>query len=278
MSLKSILSVIRPDEDQIALTKAVELARAANGYLNILVADEMPVPMVSAYDMVNTDIWARQSDEARAAVKDRTDAVEKLLAQDNVKGSVFGTVAQAANFSDVVGRAARYNDLTFILSGEDTDKRLREAVIGGALFESGSPILMCSKEQTPNPAPERVVIGWNATPQSGRAVRGAIDILKFAQEVTAVLVDPEPSFTGHGEEPGANIAAYLGRHGISAEITRLPSQGQSVEDILRRSVSDTGAEMLVIGGYSHSRLRQRIFGGTTSSIMERPPCPIFMAH
>ncbi len=278
MTIRSILHVIRPDDDITTLDKALDLTEQSKAYLNILVAGEMPVPMVSAYDMVNSDIWARQSDEIRTQVQTRANAIETILSERSIAGAVFGTVVQAANLPDVIGRAARYNDLTFMIAGPETDKQFRDTIISGSLFESGSPILICSSTQTPRLDPQQALIGWNATPQAGRAVRGAIGLLKETAQVTAVLIDPEPSFTGHGEEPGANLATYLGHHGISAVVERLPSEGHKTEDILRRKVNDIGAEILVMGGYGHSRLRQRILGGTTSSFFDNPPCPLFMAH
>ena len=82
----------------------------------------------------------------------------------------------------------------------------------------------------------------------------------------AVLIDPVPSFEGHGPEPGADLAAYLARHGIEAMVHRLPHEGKGTGEMLRRTASDLGADLIVMGGFGHSRLRERIFGGTTTSM------------
>ena len=87
----------------------------------------------------------------------------------------------------------------------------------------------------------------------------------------AVLIDPVPSFEGHGPEPGADLATYLGRHGIETTVHRLPREGRETGAMLRRTAGDLGADLIVMGGFGHSRLRQRIFGGTTTSMMKEAP-------
>jgi nucleotide-binding universal stress UspA family protein len=87
-----------------------------------------------------------------------------------------------------------------------------------------------------------------------------------------------PTFDGHGPEPGADIAAYLARHGISATVRCLPREGRDTGEALNRAAQDLGSDLMVMGGYGHSRLRQRIFGGTTTTILKNPPITVLMAH
>ena len=138
----------------------------------------------------------------------------------------------------------------------------------GALFESGRPILMLPAGPVSFPASKRVMICWDASVEAAKAVRDAIGLMKDAEEVHAVLVDPVPSFEGHGPEPGADLAAYLGRHGIKAVVHRLPREGKETGEMLRRTAVDLDADLMVMGGFGHSRLRERIFGGTTTSMMK----------
>ena len=93
-----------------------------------------------------------------------------------------------------------------------------------------------------------------------------------------MLIDPVPSFEGHGPEPGADLATYLGRHGISLTVHRLPREGKDVSEVLQRTAVDLGADLIVMGGFGHSRLRQRIFGGTTTSTIRETRIPVLMAH
>ena len=102
--------------------------------------------------------------------------------------------------------------------------------------------------------------------------------MAWAEAVHAVLVDPVPSFEGHCPEPGADLGAYLGRHGIAATVHRLPREGKETGEVLRRKAVDLDAELIVMGGFGHSRLRERIFGGTTTNMMKHVIVPVLMAH
>lgn len=278
MDIKSVLCITRPEDGDETLTNALTFAQTSNSHLMVLVVGELMAPMVSAYDMVNSEIWVEQTNEARAKATARVDKIEAMLAGSDVSGTVVSAVAQNGNIPGIVARTARYSDLTMMFAPEDPDKRLRDAIISGVLFDSGSAVLISGAGQTATLTPSTAVIAWNATPEAGRAVREAMPILKAAGTVITLLIDPVPSFSGHGDEPGANIANYLSHHGISTVIERVPSEGRGVEEVIRRVVRDNAAELLVLGGYGHSRLRQRIIGGTTTSMLDAPPCPTLLAH
>lgn len=278
MELKSILTVIRASDKDSALAGAIEFAKSTDGHLMVMVLEELPAPMVSAFDMVNADIWTEQTNEAKAQVRNRVQEIEQLLASEQLKGSVVGNVSETSTMASIVGRAARYNDITYLLADDQIDRHLHDAVITGALFESGTPIITSAQVQNAKFDVAKVVIAWNATPQSARAVHEAIPFLQQASEVTALLIDPVPSFAGHGQEPGMDLANYLAHHNIKPTIMRVPSEGHSPDQIIRRTVQDMGADLLVMGGYGHSRLRQRIIGGTTASMLTSPPCPVMMTH
>jgi nucleotide-binding universal stress UspA family protein len=105
-----------------------------------------------------------------------------------------------------------------------------------------------------------------------------MSLLVGADQVRLVLVDPVEGDLEQGAEPGADAATYLARHGAKVTVDRLPSQGRTVASVLSQHATDTAADLLVMGAYGHSRLRQRIFGGVTSAMIEEPPLPVLMAR
>jgi nucleotide-binding universal stress UspA family protein len=109
-------------------------------------------------------------------------------------------------------------------------------------------------------------------------VREALDMIDDADDVRVVLVDPKTSDRANGPEPGADIAAYLARHGAKVKVERLPSGGEMAGLILMQHARDVSADMLVLGAYGHSRLRQRMFGGVTSTMLDAPELPTFLAR
>ncbi|MCG6122916.1 MAG: universal stress protein [Microvirga sp.] len=101
-------------------------------------------------------------------------------------------------------------------------------------------------------------------------------MLKGAEDVRLVLVDPIVGTEAQGAEPGADAASYLARHGVKVTVDRIPSLGRAVADALKCYATDYAAELLVKGAYGHSRLRERIFGGVTRPMIEEPTLPTFM--
>lgn len=90
-----------------------------------------------------------------------------------------------------------------------------------------------------------------------------------------MLVDPK---TKNGEEPGADVATYLARHRVKVTVDRLPSAGGPVEEVLAQHARDTSAGLIVIGAYGHSRIRERVFGGVTKSMIDAPILPVLMVR
>ena len=276
MTYASVLTLIRPDQDDVALAPCLDFVPQA--HLVVMgVAEQPPVP-ASAYDMLNGHTWAIEVDQARRLAQERAKAVEAHLAQKGQPGSVLAHVAGPDGLSTLVANASRNVDLVMLPGGGDSGRRLSHAIVTGGLFESGTPVLLSPAGVSPKETPERIVVAWNATPEAARAVKQALPLLKAAKDVKIVLVDPVPSAHGHGEEPGAAIAAFLAYHDIGVEVMPMPSEGHRVEEVLNRVVEAEGADLLVMGAYGHARLRERIFGGTTASILRDPPCPVFMAH
>ncbi|MGO4838274.1 universal stress protein, partial [Rhizobiaceae sp. 2RAB30] len=140
------------------------------------------------------------------------------------------------------------------------------------------PVLLLPEASRASLRPKRVAVAWDSSLEAARAVREALDMLVAADEVRLVLVDPLAGESGQGAEPGADAAVYLARHGVKVAVDRLPSSGQSVATVLARHAADMNADLVVMGAYGHSRLRERIFGGVTRSMLEMPPLPILLAR
>ena len=93
-----------------------------------------------------------------------------------------------------------------------------------------------------------------------------------------MVVDPSAASAKNGEEPGADVATYLARHGIEVTVDRLPSAGRRVDEVLNQHAIDTSADLIVMGAYGHTRLRERIFGGVTKAMIEAPMVPVLMVR
>jgi nucleotide-binding universal stress UspA family protein len=123
-----------------------------------------------------------------------------------------------------------------------------------------------------------VLIGWNASREATRAVSDAMPLLSAADVVTVLTIDAREGPDAHGELPGADISLHLTRHGVKAEIERTVSAGIPVGDVLLSRAADLGADLLVIGAYGHSRVRELLLGGATRSILHSMTLPVLMSH
>jgi nucleotide-binding universal stress UspA family protein len=173
--------------------------------------------------------------------------------------------------SELVGRLGRVFDLTVIArrgprgSSHDT--------VQAALLDTGRPLLL-APPAAPASVGDAVLLAWNASPQAARAVTSALPFLRQSARVTIMSVGngPEP-------EPTADqLARSLAWHGIAAEVRHIEQGSRRVRDILLSEANAMRADLLVIGAYSHSRMRQVVFGGVTEHMLDHAELPVLMAH
>ena len=123
-----------------------------------------------------------------------------------------------------------------------------------------------------------MLAAWDGSAPAARALGDALPLLRRAERVALAVVDPERLGGRVGEQPGADMAAHLARHGVRVEVQAVPSGGLATADVLLDLAADTGADLLVMGGYGHSRLRELAFGGTTRDVLGRMTVPVLLAR
>ncbi|NRP74791.1 hypothetical protein ILFOPFJJ_05713 [Ensifer psoraleae] len=277
MTYKTILLVIDVDRHENDLTAAADLCTAANAHLSVLLVKLAAPPPVGEFAAMSV-AWL----DERARDKEQLDkAVDEARATLNDLGISFdanGMYSEMARADDDVGERARYADITLIGASLKMDSPLRARAIDGALFYSARPVLLATNRQSITLRPKKILLAWNSTMEAARAAREALEMMESAEEVNVVLVDPSAASAKNGEEPGADIATYLARHGIKVIVDRLPSAGRRVEEVLSQHAIDTSADLIVMGAYGHTRLRERVFGGVTKAMIEAPIVPVLMLH
>ncbi|MEJ1157668.1 universal stress protein [Prosthecomicrobium sp. N25] len=170
----------------------------------------------------------------------------------------------------------RTTDLV-VVGQEDPDKPegMREALIEAALFEGAAPLLVVPYITRTALSTSKVMIAWDGSRTAAHAVQAALPILAQAGQIAVVMVGA--AMDGPGE-PGADIATWLARHGLSVDIETIPAPATGIGDALLNHASDRGFDLLVMGGYGHSRVREFLFGGATRDILRSMTVPILMAH
>ena len=143
------------------------------------------------------------------------------------------------------------------------------------LFGAGVPVIVVPSAP-PEGAGRRVVIAWNGSREAARAVKDALPILERAEKVTVLCVDQDSQ--GGNVPPGRALADQLSRHGIAAAEDNITRGGIAVGDAILSRIADLGADLLVMGAWGHSRLREFVLGGVTKRILEHCAVPVLMSH
>jgi nucleotide-binding universal stress UspA family protein len=182
--------------------------------------------------------------------------------------------------SQVAALHGRYSDLIIAGQIDPDDKKalLSRPRPEEVVLAIGRPVLVIPYAGRFDRVGERVVVGWDASREATRAINDALPLLTAAHSVTVVTIDPEVGPDGHGEIPGADLALHLARHGVKATIERTVSGGIGLGDVLLSRAADLAADLLVIGAYGHSRVRELLLGGVTRSILNNMTLPVLMSH
>ncbi len=120
-------------------------------------------------------------------------------------------------------------------------------------------------------------MAWNESVEALAAIRAAMPLLEAAELVNIAIIDP-PSHAPDRSDPGGALAEMLARHGITADVSVIARTMPRISDVLARHAADQEADMLVMGAYGHSRLREAILGGATRNMLEQADRPVLMAH
>ncbi len=176
---------------------------------------------------------------------------------------------------------ARYSDL-LILGQNDPNESLpaqRADVPDYVITHSPRPVLMAPFAGRYRSIGKRVVIAWDGSAEATRAIAGAMPFLTNAEMVQVVVFNPAARPFAHGQQPGADIAHYLARHGVGIEVCqRTAGDDADIGNALLSHLDDCDADLLVMGGYGHSRFREVLLGGVTRTVLESMTTPVLMAH
>jgi nucleotide-binding universal stress UspA family protein len=169
---------------------------------------------------------------------------------------------------------ARYADLTVVGQGRDVEPDLR-SLPEDLVLAAGRPVLVVPRYGDFPTIGERVLVAWNGAPEAARAVNDALPLLRRAQTVTVLSIDPEDA---ERRIPSADITLHLVRHGVKAVAAQTRGADLAVGDVLLSYAADLGADLIVAGAYGHTRLRELVLGGMTRHLLKTMTVPVFMSH
>jgi nucleotide-binding universal stress UspA family protein len=263
----------------VIIDKAVDFAAAIDARLSAIACEvRVPMPGSPLGDAV-FDIQALASLEAQ---KSRASA-EKLLATFEQKAAARGVFRErifdkclTSELADLFVDYAKLRDLTIIGTPEHSFQEywFAEAII----FGSGRPtLLMPAQSQSERPfALDHVVVAWDFSRTAARAVADALPLLVGARQVSVVTVSGEKKIDS--KRSGEELARYLAEHGANVVLEDVKAKGHPIGEVLEAYVTSVQADLLVMGAYGHSRLREFVLGGATRSVLSHQIVPVMLSH
>jgi nucleotide-binding universal stress UspA family protein len=199
-----------------------------------------------------------------------------------IKGRKVSSEWRSANgdADDLLILHARYADLVIV---GQSDPEATGLPLAGDLPESvalatGRSTLVVPYVGVRKQPGGNVLLCWNASRESARAASEALPLLKAAAQVTVLIVDPRTSTAGHGAEPGADVATWLSRHGVKVTVQRDVAADGDVGGVILSRAMDHGSDLIVMGIFGHSRLREMVLGGASRTMLDSMTLPVLMAH
>ncbi len=258
---------------------AIGFARSHDAHLTAL--GLVVEPIIPSF--VHAQVPAEVLNARRKAELDRTEA---LLGAFEAEASRAGVRAETridgclqSDVARTVGQHARYADLLIVGQQDPSETPLGGAHLAEeAVLSSGRPVLVIPYIGASERLGERVIVAWDAGREAARAVNDSLPLLERAREVTVVAINPQGTSDGHGQEPGADIALHLTRHGCQVKVERLESRDIGIGDTLLSYLADRSADLVVMGAYGHARLRELILGGVTRHMLHHMTVPALMSH
>ncbi|MCA1455638.1 universal stress protein [Bradyrhizobium sp. BRP22] len=177
---------------------------------------------------------------------------------------------------DIVGAAARLHDLTIVSQPERDRDTFDNSLAQETLFEAGGPVLFMPYTFRGALTAKRIGICWDGSRLAARAVHDAMPLLKTAEAITAITVNEDDNVPS--EASPSHLARYLAHAGISVRLTSLSMDDSEIQAGILSLAADESLDLLVMGGYGHSRLKETVLGGVTRDMLRCMTVPTLMSH
>ncbi len=279
MAYKSICIFLASSADLDGLiASACSLARRFDAHIEFCCLGIDTTQSVGFYAGAPAMIYQDALDKASESAAGLAEHVKQRLKSADLRWSVDTAVVTLGGISSIVGLKARFCDLVVLPRPYGGERGPQDEIITeAALFDGGAPVLILPDPGAELPDFSKIVLAWNQSDEALAATRAALPLLKMADTVNVVVVDP-PSHGLERSDPGGLLSQMLVRHQVAVDISVIARTLPRISDMLRRHAQDQAADLLVIGAYSHSRLRQAILGGTTRNLLEETSIPVFLAR
>jgi nucleotide-binding universal stress UspA family protein len=282
MTYKTI--VVQLDDRKESMPRirlALELAQACRGRLiGLAVMPRIRMPAGVDGMAISAEVLTLQENANRERLAAARQVFEDATKGGNVEVEFHGVIADAAG---AMNHELRYADIGVVgqRDPEQTIGDMYTSLPEAVAMESHRPVMVVPHIGYNKPIGRKVLLAWNDSPEAMRAATDAMPLLQAAEKVTLLVVDGhkrDVEENGHDDPPGSKAAGWLARHGVNVELINDVSDGSDVGSIILSRVSDLDIDLVVMGIYGHSKLRETLFGGASRTMLGHMTVPTLIAH
>ncbi len=277
MSYKTILVHLDAGKrvaERVAI--ASQLADTFDAHLTGLFA--LSAPRIPSYALAEAGPVVIEAEARyRTEAAQSAEAAFRAATAQAARGTEFrGTTRDALAAAQL---SARYADL--VVAGQpepEGNSGVASDFAEELVLSAGRPVLFVPYAGHFAQVGRRVLVAWNAGREAARAVSDALPLLARASIVHVVAFDPRKGGADHGDIPGADIATLLARHGVKVSVAQQQSEDVDVGNQILSRAADMQSDLIVMGAYGHSRLRELVLGGVTRTLLDTMTVPVLMSH
>lgn len=263
---------------QARLQIALHLAKSANAFLRGVFSIFSP-DLRAFVVMAGTAEYYAEHEKVRL---EERGALERLFHAELARAGVEGEwVDVDGDASEAVAHVTRSADLVVIGQDDPNDPEayVAEHFPENVVMLAGRPVLIVPYAGTFNTIGKRILVAWDQSREATRAVHDALPFLREADHVTILTASAHLTDPMNGRSPGAELAGTLARHGVRAEKRHVHiPHDVPIGDALLANANEISADLLVMGGYGHTRWHEMILGGATRTILQSTTVPVLMSH
>ncbi len=276
MSIKTVVTLTDTSGDQVASRVAVELSKFTEAYLIGVAANYETSFYLCTAGPMPPDYEQKLQEQTAATVSNALAGFTKHLEGSGVSGEARVTNITLGGTFEELMHLGRLSDVTVIRQDDLVKPEpMRSAIIEAMVFDSGVATLVVPHTYEKTFSPKNIAVAWDGSGPASHAVHASMSMLEAAENVSVVMITPNDD-PKHADL--SDIRHYFERHGVNIHLEVMSNISGSVSEALLNTVDRLNADMLVMGGYSHSRVAQYLFGGATRSVLHDMQIPVLMTH
>lgn len=279
MNYQSITAYLHDrDATSEALEWAIEAARLWQAHLTVICCGISTAEPGFYYAGAQAVVVQRNVEMAQETADLLAQKVQQRLAREVISWEVETYTLMPSGIEQFFRSYVRFTDLLVLPTPYAGNRGVDDRIaLEAGLFATDVPVVVVPENYKSDKLMERILIAWSDTPEALSATRAAIPILSAAKSVEITIVDPDPHAADRSD-PGGRLAQFLSRHGANVTISVLAKSLPHISEVIDRQISDSDADLVVMGAYGHSRIRETILGGTTLEMLRNAKVPMLMTH